>query len=54
MRSQSTAGRYPQSISIPIAEPVRLAMLGTATYLSYWKVLFAFCGACVGQGKKKN
>ena len=32
-----------------ITEPLRLATLGTATYLSYWTLFFAVCRACSGR-----
>ena len=52
MSSQPAVNRYQQPQAAVLAEPVRLAALGTATYLSYWKLFFAFCDACFGQRKK--
>jgi hypothetical protein len=52
MPSQPAVNRYRQPQAITLAEPFRLAALGTATYLSYWKLFYAVCGACVGQRQK--
>jgi hypothetical protein len=37
-----------------LMEPVRLASLGTATYLSYWSLFFAVCRACSGRQLERN
>ena len=54
MPNQPVADRYRQPQAVALAEPFRLAALGTATYLSYWQLFFAFCGACVGQRRMRR
>jgi hypothetical protein len=32
-----------------LVEPLQLASIGAATYLSYWTLFFAICRACSGR-----
>lgn len=48
MSSQQASNPYLEPRAIAIAEPLRLAALGTATYLSYWRLFFALCRTCSG------
>lgn len=51
--TQDVEGGNESAPAVVLTDPLRLAALGTATYLSYWTLFFAVCRACGGRPSAK-